>query len=286
MARISFSKLRFYESRHSGAVDARIFFPNGYGALVYAGRDEAEAGMYVVRPLVALEPHPRGNIGKDSAEIDRADLPIREWIGLQDVEQVERILSDLASLPKVQLPMRIEIPIEIPNMPMWEQIGGDMNPGQYGATIARNDGDALELLKIQPVREYVGGHEAANVGFPFWTREAYFDLDDLDTTRDDVRAALHMIGMNLGTLETDFAPTARALVIAEALLDYGRADEGPAGWSKDILSEKVRWSSGEVAGPEYLADEDEAFRREVLEEDEDEEDGDEEGEEDEEEEAR
>ncbi len=54
-------------------------------------------------------------------------------------------------------------------------------------------------------------------------------------------------------------------MIAEALLDYGRADEGPAGWSGDIgIPEKVKWSGGKVAGPEYLADEDEAFRDEVL----------------------
>lgn len=154
--------------------------------------------------------------------------------------------------------------IEIPNMPKWEQIGGDMNPGTYGGTIARSDGDALELLKIQPVREYVGDKEAAEVGHPFWTREAYFDLDDLDPSREDVQGALQFIGMRVNTLEQDFTPAQRALVIAEALLDYGVADEGPAGWSKDILSEKVKWSGGEVAGPEYLADEDEEFRREVL----------------------
>lgn len=150
--------------------------------------------------------------------------------------------------------------IAIPNMPMWEQIGGDMNPGTYGGTIARSDGNSLELLKIQPVREYVGDKEAAEVGHPFWTREAYFDLDDLDPSRDAVQSALNSIGMDLETLEGDFTPAQRAIVIAEALLDYGEADEGPHGWSEDILSEKVKWSNGQIAGPEYLADEDEEFR--------------------------
>lgn len=164
--------------------------------------------------------------------------------------------------------------IEIPNMPMWEQIGGDMNPGTYGGTLARSDRGAIELLKIQPVREYIGDREAAEVGFPFWTREAYFDLDDLDPSHKDVRSALDSIGMSLSTLEEEYTPTQRALVIAEALLDYGRADEGPAGWSKDILFEKVKWWGGKVAGPEYLADEDDEFRREVLEEEEEEEDED------------
>ena len=150
--------------------------------------------------------------------------------------------------------------ITIPNMPQWEQIGGDMDPGKYGGTIARGDGRSIELLKIQPVREHIGDKEAAEVGYPFWTREAYFDLDDLDPSRDAVQSALDTIGMDLRTLEEDFTPTQRAIVIAEALLDYGEGDEGPHGWSEDILSEKVKWSGGQVAGPEYLADEDEEFR--------------------------
>jgi len=56
------------------------------------------------------------------------------------------------------------------------------------------------------------------------------------------------------------------MVIAEALLGWGgRGEEGPAGWSGDInIPEKVKWSSGTVAGPEYLADEDDEFRNEVL----------------------
>jgi len=156
--------------------------------------------------------------------------------------------------------------IQIPKMPQWEQIGGDMSPGTYGATIARGDGSSIELLKIQPVREYVGDKEAADVGFPFWTREAYYDLDDLDPSHADVQSALDSIGMNMKTLEADFTPTQRAIVIAEALLDYGKADEGPHGWSDDILHEEVKWWGGKVAGPEYLEDEDRAFREEVLEE--------------------
>lgn len=154
--------------------------------------------------------------------------------------------------------------ITIPTMD-WEQIGGDMDPGTYGGTIATGDGHTIELLKIQPVREHVGDKEAADVGFPFWTRGASFDASDLDPSDKDVKSALDSIGMELDTLEADFTPTQRALVIAEALLDYGRADEGPAGWSGDIgIPDKVKWSSGKVAGPEYLADEDEAFRDEVL----------------------
>jgi hypothetical protein len=156
------------------------------------------------------------------------------------------------------------IEIEIPTMD-WEQIGGDMSPDKYGGTIATGDGDHLELIRIQPVRKYVGDKEAAEVGVPFWTREAYFDASDLDPSHKDVKSALDSIGMELDTLEEDFTPAQRAIVIAEALLDYGRGDEGPAGWSKDIgIPDKVKWWGGKVAGSEYLADEDGEFLREVL----------------------
>ena len=157
-----------------------------------------------------------------------------------------------------------DLEIKIPKM-SWEQIGGDMDPGGHGGTIATGDGSAIELIEIQSVRDHVGDKEAAEVGFPFWTRVAYFDLNDLDPSNDDVQSALNSIGMELHTLENDFTPTQRALVIASALLDYGRADEGPGGWSDEIgIPDKVKWSSGKVAGAEYLADEDDTFRREIL----------------------
>lgn len=155
--------------------------------------------------------------------------------------------------------------VVIPTMDMWQQIGGDMDPGTYGGTIAYADGRTIELKKIQPVREYVGDGDAKEVGFPFWTKEASFDASDLDVSNKDVKSALLTIGMSLDVLEDDFTPEQRALIISEALLDYGRGDEGPAGWSKDIgIPEKVKWQSGKIAGVEYIADEDEEFRNEVL----------------------
>jgi hypothetical protein len=158
------------------------------------------------------------------------------------------------------------IEIRIPEMPIWEQIGGDMDPGAYGCTLAKSDGISIELIKIQPVREYIGDEEATDVGYPFWTKEAYFDLDDLNPSNEDVKSALDSIGMDLDTLKKDFTPTQRAIVIAEALLDYGRADEGESGWSEDVVPDKVKWWGGKIAGPEYLADDDELFRLEETEE--------------------
>lgn len=165
---------------------------------------------------------------------------------------------------------KIGLEIALPEMPMWEQVDGDMNPGRYGGTIARCDGSSIELLKFQPTREYVGDGEAADVGFPFWTREACFDLDDLNVDRDEVKSALNCVGLEAETLDA-LAPQQRAIAIACALLDYGVADEGPAGWAADVIPGEVKWNCGKVAGPEYFVDEDDDFRREVLGEEEEEE---------------
>jgi hypothetical protein len=160
------------------------------------------------------------------------------------------------------IPGKLEI--QIPDMPMWEQIDGDMDPGAHGGTIAKSDGRALELFKIQPVREYVGDTEAAEAGFPFWTREAYYDLDDL-TNKENISNVMSFIGMDHNQLE-DLTPTQRALTIASALMDYGTGvDEGPSGWSGDLPDHEVKWSSGATATlREYLADEDESFKDDVL----------------------
>jgi hypothetical protein len=165
------------------------------------------------------------------------------------------------------IPEKLEI--KIPNMPMWEQIDGDMDLSGHGGTIAQADGDHIELLKIQPVREHIGDKEAAEVGYPFWTREAWFDLSDLDMRNKDVRSALDSIGIDLNNPEEWFAekstPEQRALTIASALFDYGRGDEGPAGWSEDLPDYEVKTMDGKIVSlREYLSDEDEAFKDDVL----------------------
>ena len=184
------------------------------------------------------------------------------------------------------LPDKLEI--RIPNDMPWKQIGGDMNPSQHGGIIATADGDHIELLEIQPVRAYVSDDEAKEVGFPFWTKEAWFDLNDLDLKNDDVQSALQSSGFDQGEqkvwFEEDATPEQRALVIAESLLSYGSGtDEGPSGWSEDLPDHEVEWQRGNVAKlRDYLSDEDDEFRREVLgEEDEEEEEDEDEEEEDE-----
>jgi hypothetical protein len=150
--------------------------------------------------------------------------------------------------------------IKIPNHG-WQQIGGDMNPGTYGGTIAKADGRAIEIRKIQPVREYVGDREAVEVGFPFWSREGYFDANDLRLDQEDVQSALRSMDLTKDKL-LELKPTSRAMAIAEALLDYGRGDEGPAGWAKDVVPGKVAWwGSKRPQGWRYLEEEDREFRQ-------------------------
>lgn len=147
----------------------------------------------------------------------------------------------------------------------WVQVGGDVNPGTYGGTIAKADGRSIELLKIQPVREHVGDAAAVEVGFPFWTREGYFDINDLDLNSKEVQSALETVGLTDETLE-ELRPESRAMAIAEALLDYGRGDEGPSGWAEDIVPGRVKWwGSKRPAGWRYIADEDREFRELVRE---------------------
>lgn len=172
--------------------------------------------------------------------------------------------------------------IQIPVIEQWRQISGDMDPGTYGGLIAKSDGDQIELIEIQPVREFIGDAEAKDVGFPFWTKEATYDLADLDPNKEETRSAIE--SMDLDAALEEMAPPQRALAIAEALMRYGYAsEEGPAGWSKDVIphGETVVWWGG-TGGAEYIADEDDEFRREVLgeEDDEDDEDDDEDPEDD------
>jgi hypothetical protein len=143
----------------------------------------------------------------------------------------------------------------------WVQVGGDMSPGVYGAVIATADGRAIEIRRIEPVREYVGDGEALEVGFPFWSKEGYFDLQDLDPQRPDVISAMRSTGLTSDIL-LELAPEQRAMAIAEALLDYGLGDEGPSGWAMDVVPGRVLWwGSKRPVGWRYLEDEDREFRR-------------------------
>jgi len=148
----------------------------------------------------------------------------------------------------------------------WRQISGDIDPGAHGGTIATGNGQAIELIKIMPLIAYIGEEEALDQGFPYWSKEGYFDLNDLDPdgpNAKEVKSAMSYVGLARSDLE-GMEPTVRAVALADALLDYGRGDEGPAGWAKDIIGNRrvVWWGSNKRAiGWHYLESEDREFRR-------------------------
>ncbi len=166
--------------------------------------------------------------------------------------------------------------LEIPMVEFdWEQIDGDVNLGAHGGIIARCDGQVIDLVEIQPVREYVGDGEAAEVGFPFWTKEATYDADDLSPTNKNVKAAIESSELDLDDVE----PRHLASAIAVACMRYGHgSEEGDGGWAGDkkpgeegranlLGSRKVRWGYAGVERKtfaEECGDEDDEFRREVL----------------------
>lgn len=155
--------------------------------------------------------------------------------------------------------------LKIPKM-KWEQIDGDVNFARYGGTFASSHhGESLHVIKIQPVREYVGDAEAEEVGFPYWTKEGYFDLDDL---RNALKDQSFTSSMDMDNVLEGLNPEQAALAVAASMLDYGKGDEGPAGWAEDIT--QAGFPKDII---EALEEEDDEFRSEVLyNEEEDEED--------------
>jgi len=142
----------------------------------------------------------------------------------------------------------------------WTQIGGDINPGAHGGIIARRDADgSIEVLEIQPVVDSVGETEATEVGFPFWTREAYYSAEEL-TPEAEGNAEL-LAQFDASDLPTD--PESMALLLAEERLRYGLGtDGGDGGWARDVVPGRVQWwASKRPRGWRFLADEDAEFRR-------------------------
>lgn len=136
----------------------------------------------------------------------------------------------------------------------WRQVGGDMHPGYHGATLARLDGEAIEFLEIQPVRDYVGDTEAIDVGCPFWSVSSYHDPIDLDPSKPDVAFAMR---------SSDVKADASPLEIALACHVHGiRRDEESAGWARDVFPEKAYyWSKKRPVSGAFFADADAEFRR-------------------------
>jgi hypothetical protein len=129
----------------------------------------------------------------------------------------------------------------------WRQVSGDMDPGAHGCVLARttDNGLTIDLLEVQPVREYVGDGEASEVGFPFWSREATYWVEDLKT-------------------DPRFEPDRENLIelACAAMLCGVDVEESTAGWARDVFPAKAYyWCNRRPVSGAFFSSEDAEFRR-------------------------
>lgn len=60
-----------------------------------------------------------------------------------------------------------------------KQVGGDINPARYGGSFFQVSGDDVEVLILQPVVEYVGEKEAADLAHPYWVKTVTVSREDV-----------------------------------------------------------------------------------------------------------
>lgn len=150
----------------------------------------------------------------------------------------------------------------------------DVDPLTYGGTFYRGSlSDGYDVFEIQPVVAFVGEDEAADVGYPFWSRESYHDRADITRALAD-GAALRSMGLD-ALVGADLAALdpSDVLAVVHAMHCYGLAsDEGPSGWSEDLPLTDLGISDEDG----YAADAE--FRRDVLGDDDTDDDTDDDGE--------
>lgn len=110
-------------------------------------------------------------------------------------------------------------------MAKWEQIGGDVNPKEYGAVLARVEGDSVTVHEIAPDEENDEGG--------FWVVTADFDRDDLEW---DGSAKGKSIAGAIGASKSDWSKMSLA-ERAEAGLRYHGAN-----WSHGTPDHFKKWS--------------------------------------------
>lgn len=134
---------------------------------------------------------------------------------------------------------------------IWYQVGGDVNPAGHGGTLAREDDlGRIEVWEIQVVTDYIGWHEAKEVGYPFWCKEACYDMADFrDFLADEF--ACRSMDIDREPALRDLSKRANRFYLATEMLCYGfRCDERAGGFSGDVLP-KARvswWSKGGIKG--------------------------------------
>ncbi len=156
----------------------------------------------------------------------------------------------------------------------WKQVSGDVDPCKHGGIFAKLDGDSIELFGLEPVRGLIGDNEAAEVGFPFWRSEGYYDPSDLQfnagadlsDTSDRPETAVSVmesVGMESPTKKTWDAlePVYRAVMLFEQ--GYGK-EQDRAGFTQDVLGDApVLGQDGTSIRIGCFEEEDE-FRQEIL----------------------
>ncbi len=112
----------------------------------------------------------------------------------------------------------------------YTQTGGDRSPADHGGAFTRtNEDGSIEIFEIQPVLPHSSEGEAIEVGFTFWTKEGYFDAEDLEWS-DDIESAAKLWGMTREDFE-ELPPVGRVEVAFSCGLG---SDEGPAGFGSDL----------------------------------------------------
>lgn len=109
----------------------------------------------------------------------------------------------------------------------YRQCDGDVNPATYGGTFYRpttvpdevNAPDEVELLRLSPVAEYVGGQEAAELDGAYWVKTTIVDRTDLARLFAD-EGWLSFLGMTPDDLPD---PTT---VDLQTLARWAASDEG------------------------------------------------------------
>lgn len=185
---MKFERLKFYDVEH-GISEAVVFFPNGLGARVRqdtSERDVREFDLYNLDVLKAVEPHPKGRLGRDS-ELSRAHGVVRRG----SREDIERALSEIAAFPKHTLGV---IPSETPvyTASAWWR---DSDPSMQVVTLTRRRTEELiEEMMAEAAHDAYddGSYEDADEALDdiAWSGVHASKLGDLATSDELEEAAL------------------------------------------------------------------------------------------------
>ena len=109
-------------------------------------------------------------------------------------------------------------------MARWEQVGGDVNPKEYGAVLARVEGSSVTVVQIDPGEEEGEG---------FYVTEGHFDESDL---KWGGQAKAERVAASCGVSKLEWEEKLSLADRAQAALAYHGG-----GWSGDSRHTK-KWS--------------------------------------------